>query len=122
MLPAILPSSQLSTFVPVLYDMQHEAAHQATLDPIAMETTRHAIVNRLPKVAQDWHDKWRAVDCFTQEIKGVVHPWLATRPWAKMWSLYDGQDVLNEIDPQFGENITRHIQRVIDEDLFHVFG
>ncbi len=25
----------------------------------------------------------------------------------EMWSLYDGQDVLNEVDPRFSENITR---------------
>ena len=37
-----------------------------------------------------------------------------------MWSLYDGRDVLNEIDPHFGDNIARHIQGVIETDVFHV--
>ena len=37
-----------------------------------------------------------------------------------MWSLYDGRDVLNEIDPRFGDNIANHIQGVIENDLFHV--
>src|SRR5262245_20214922 len=37
-----------------------------------------------------------------------------------MWSLYDGRDVLNEIDPKFAANIARHIERVIETDLFHV--
>ena len=37
-----------------------------------------------------------------------------------MWSLYDGRDVLNEIDPRFGDNIANHIQAVIENDLFHV--
>ena len=38
----------------------------------------------------------------------------------EMWSLYDGQDVLNEVDPQFSENIRRHIDRVLVGDPFHV--
>jgi 4-hydroxyphenylacetate 3-monooxygenase len=37
-----------------------------------------------------------------------------------MWSLYDGRDVLNEIDPRFGDNIERHIRRVLQQDIFHV--
>jgi len=37
-----------------------------------------------------------------------------------MWSLYDGSEVLAEIDPRFAENIERHIGRVLREDLFHV--
>jgi hypothetical protein len=38
----------------------------------------------------------------------------------EMWSLYDGRDVLNEIDPRFGDNIANHIQGVIENDPFHV--
>ena len=26
----------------------------------------------------------------------------------EMWSLFDGQDVLNEVNPRFSENIRRH--------------
>ena len=37
-----------------------------------------------------------------------------------MWSLFDGQDVLNEVDPQFSANIRRHIQAVLEADPFHV--
>ena len=37
-----------------------------------------------------------------------------------MWSLYDGQDVLNQVDPQFSKNIKNHIHKVIDQDPFHV--
>ena len=52
-----------------LYDMQHEAAHQPVLTYLDGKD-RHAIVNRLPKVTEDWDDKWRAVDCFLQDIGG----------------------------------------------------
>ena len=38
----------------------------------------------------------------------------------EMWSLYDGQDVLNEVDPQFSKNIRDHVDRVISIDPFHV--
>ena len=37
-----------------------------------------------------------------------------------MWSLYDGRDVLNEIYLRFGDNIDRHIHRVLQQDIFHV--
>ena len=37
-----------------------------------------------------------------------------------MWSLYDGQEMLNEVDPQFSENIRRHVDRAVHEDPFHV--
>jgi 4-hydroxyphenylacetate 3-monooxygenase len=37
-----------------------------------------------------------------------------------MWSLFDGQDVLNEVDPQFSANIRRHIDAVLKTDPFHV--
>src|SRR6516164_10626748 len=37
-----------------------------------------------------------------------------------MWSLLDGREMLSEIDPRFGDNIDRHIRRVLQQDLFHV--
>ena len=38
----------------------------------------------------------------------------------EMWSLFDGQDVLNEIDPAFSANIARHVRRAQLLDPFHV--
>jgi len=38
----------------------------------------------------------------------------------EMWSLWDGKDVLNEVDPRFGDNIENHIFRVLENDIFHV--
>lgn len=38
----------------------------------------------------------------------------------EVWSLYDGQDLLNEVDPRFSENIRRHVRKAIHEDPFHV--
>ena len=38
----------------------------------------------------------------------------------EMWSLFDGQDVLNEVDPRFSANIRRHIDQACCGDPFHV--
>ena len=37
-----------------------------------------------------------------------------------MWSLYDGQDVLDEIDPQFSAHIRHHVRHAELADPFHV--
>ena len=101
-----------------MYDMQHDNEHAATLT-YQENGDSHSIFNRLPKVQQDWHDKWQAVDTVLADIGGVVTR-VGDETVGEMWSLYDGRDVLDEIDPQFSENITRHIHRVIETDVFHV--
>ena len=53
------------------------------------------------------------------EINGVVAR-VGDETIGEMWSLYDGRDVLNEIDPRYGDNITRHINAVTEQDIFHV--
>ena len=47
------------------------------------------------------------------DIGGVVTR-VGDETVGEMWSLYDGRDVLNEIDPRFGDNIANHIQAVIE--------
>jgi 4-hydroxyphenylacetate 3-monooxygenase len=37
-----------------------------------------------------------------------------------MWSLYDGQDVLDEIDPSFSAQIRHHVRHAALADPFHV--
>jgi 4-hydroxyphenylacetate 3-monooxygenase len=73
----------------------------------------------LPLSQQDWLDKRRAVETVLDEIAGVVTR-VGDETVGEMWSLYDGQDVLNEADPRFAENIRNHVQRLIDRDPFHV--
>jgi len=53
------------------------------------------------------------------DIKGVVTR-VGDETVGKCGRSIDGRDVLNEIDPRFGQNITRHIQSVIETDVFHV--
>lgn len=105
-----------------IYDMAHEEPTRDIMSYIDEGTNEpNAIGLRLPKTQQDWHDKRRAVDTIMSEIGGVVVR-VGDETVGEMWSLYDGQDVLNEVDPQFAGNIEKHILRVLHEDLFHVSG
>jgi 4-hydroxyphenylacetate 3-monooxygenase len=102
-----------------IYDMQHELATQDALTYVAEPDERHAIANKLPMSQQDWWDKRRATDTVLDAIGGVVTR-VGDETVGEMWSLFDGQDILNEVNPQFSENIRRHITRVLHRDLFHV--
>ncbi len=42
------------------------------------------------------------------------------RDGGEMRSLYDAKDILNEVDPQFAQNIEPHIRQVLHDDAFHV--
>jgi 4-hydroxyphenylacetate 3-monooxygenase len=101
-----------------MYDMQHEDRHTGVLT-YKEASVSHSIFNRLPREQQDWHDKRNAVDAVLNEVRGVVTR-VGDETVGEMWSLYDGRDVLAEIDPRFADNISRHIQRVIENDVFHV--
>ena len=103
-----------------IYDLAHEPATQDVMsyvDPLTGE--RNPIGSRLPRTRQDWTDKRRAVDAVMDDLGGVVTR-VGDETVGEMWSLYDGQDVLNEIDPRFSENIRRHVQRAAVDDPFHV--
>jgi 4-hydroxyphenylacetate 3-monooxygenase len=80
---------------------------------------RFAIGLRLPFEKQDWQDKRDAVDLMTRDIGGVVTR-MGDETIGEMWSLWDGKDILNEIDPRFAQNIERHIRQAIKADPFHV--
>jgi 4-hydroxyphenylacetate 3-monooxygenase len=103
-----------------IYDMAHEKATQDVMS-YADETTgeRNAIGLKLPYTQQDWHDKRLAVDTVLDDVGGIATR-VGDETIGEMWSLYDGKDVLNEVDPRFAENIERHIQRTLHEDPFHV--
>jgi 4-hydroxyphenylacetate 3-monooxygenase len=101
-----------------IYDMQHAAA---TRDLLAYqeEGEWNAIANKLPRSQADWSDKRRATDTVLEAIGGVVTR-VGDETVGEMWSLFDGQNVLNEVDPQFSANIRRHIDAVLKGDPFHV--
>ena len=101
-----------------IYDMAHD---ENTEDLMTYEENgeRFATGLKLPHSQEDWWKKRRATDLVFEDAKGVITR-VGDETVGEMWSLYDGQDVLNEVDPQFSENIKRHIDKVIKDDPFHV--
>jgi 4-hydroxyphenylacetate 3-monooxygenase len=98
--------------------MQHEEAHRDIMTE-EQDGERNALGSALPRTQDDWWAKRRATDHMLNEIGGVVTR-VGDETVGEMWSLFDGQDVLNEVDPQFSKNIETHIHRVLREDPFHV--
>ncbi len=102
-----------------MYDMAHEAAHRAVMAYEGPAGEGFSRATKPPTTHQDWHDKRAWVDAVMNEIGGVVIR-VGDETVGEMWSLYDGRKILDEIDPQFSENITRHIARAHERDIFHV--
>src|SRR5712691_6631265 len=101
-----------------MYDMSHEAP-SADIMSFSDANERYSTLLRPPTEKSHWHEKWRAIDFYLNDIRGVLTR-VGDETVGEMWSLLDGRDVLNEIDPRFGDNIDRYIRRVLQEDLFHV--
>ncbi|SIT16411.1 4-hydroxyphenylacetate 3-hydroxylase family protein [Insolitispirillum peregrinum] len=101
-----------------IYDMQHDPAHAHLMTYQEGDETS-AIANRLPLVQADWWDKRRATDAILDTVGGVVTR-VGDETVGEMWSLFDGQDILNDVDPQFARNIRDHIHHVLHRDPFHV--
>src|ERR1700726_706000 len=101
-----------------IYDMQHAASSRELL-AYQGDGEWNAVANKLPRVQADWSDKRRATDPVLEAIGGVVTR-VGDETVGEMWSLFDGQNVLNEVDPQFSANIRTHIDAVLHGDPFHV--
>ena len=101
-----------------IYDMAHE---EATRDTMSYEENgeRFSVGLKLPFTREDWHAKRAATNAVLEEVGGIVTR-VGDETAGEMWSLFDGQDILNEVDPRFSENIRNHIHRVIMTDPFHV--
>ena len=101
-----------------IYDMAHDPATRDIMT-CTEGGQRNAVGNKLPHTQQDWWDKRRATDTVLERIGGVVTR-VGDETVGEMWSLFDGRDVLNEVDPQFARNIEAHIESVLVHDPFHV--
>lgn len=101
-----------------IYDMQHESATRPVLS-YQENGEWQAVANKLPRTQEDWWAKRRATDSVLEAIGGVVTR-VGDETGGEMWSLFDGQDVLNEVDPQFSANIRRHVEGLLKVDPFHV--
>ncbi len=103
-----------------IYDMAHEDKYRSVMSyEIDGTSERNCIGHKLPRTRQDWEDKRQAIDAVMKDIGGVVIR-ISDETVGELWSLYDGQDVLKEVDPRFSENIVRHIDLVVQNDSFHV--
>ncbi|MBL8895300.1 MAG: 4-hydroxyphenylacetate 3-hydroxylase family protein, partial [Rhizobiales bacterium] len=101
-----------------IYDMAHEPKLQGLMT-FEENGERSPIGLKLPFTPKDWEDKRKAVDAVMWDIGGVVTR-VGDETIGEMWSLWDGKDILNEIDPRFAQNIEKHIHRAIKLDPFHV--
>jgi 4-hydroxyphenylacetate 3-monooxygenase len=103
-----------------IYDMAHEAATRDIMSYVEPDSGERCCIGyKLPMAQGDWQAKRRAVDTVMNDIGGVVIR-VGDETIGEMWSLYDGRDVLNEVDPQFSKNIETHIGKALRSDTFHV--
>jgi 4-hydroxyphenylacetate 3-monooxygenase len=103
-----------------IYDLANEAATQEVMtycDPDTGEL--NAVASKLPRSQQDWHSKRAAIDLVQREARGVVTR-IGDETVGELWSLLDGQEVLNAVDPRFAQNIRQHVDRTVFTDPFHV--
>ena len=101
-----------------IYEMQHEKATRTVMTYEDNGET-FSVGLKLPYIQEDWQAKRTATDAVFEDIGGVVTR-VGDETVGEMWSLFDGQDVLNQVDPQFSVNIANHIDKVIKDDPFHV--
>jgi 4-hydroxyphenylacetate 3-monooxygenase len=105
-----------------IYDLAHEDATREVMSYVDVESgERCAVGSKPPLTKEDWRAKRAAVDTVLDDVGGVVTR-VGDETVGEMWSLFDGQDVLAEIDPTFSENIARHVRRAALLDPFHVSG
>ena len=103
----------------LIYDMQHDPGFADALSYRSPTGEVCAVALKLPRTRDDWHAKREAVEAVLNEIGGVVTR-VGDETVGEMWSLFDGQSILDEADPAFSENIRRHVDRVVRLDPFHV--
>jgi 4-hydroxyphenylacetate 3-monooxygenase len=101
-----------------IYDMAHDPATHNVMT-VVQDDDVNAVGNALPYTQDDWWAKRRATDAVLEDVGGIVTR-VGDETVGEMWSLFDGADVLSEIDPQFARNIENHIHKVLKADPFHV--
>lgn len=101
-----------------IYDMQHDSVTRKLMT-VEQDGETNAIGNILPLTQEDWWAKRLATDTVLEDIGGIVTR-VGDETVGEMWSLYDGQDLLNQVDPQFSKNIENHVRNVVSADPFHV--
>ncbi|WP_144462124.1 4-hydroxyphenylacetate 3-hydroxylase family protein [Siminovitchia fortis] len=102
-----------------MYDMPHEDRYRETLTATLPDGEVISRAYNPPKSKEDLTAIRNHVETVLDDLGGVVYR-VGDETIGEMWSLYDAQDKLNEINPIYADNIKYHIDRVAREDLFHV--
>jgi 4-hydroxyphenylacetate 3-monooxygenase len=102
-----------------IYDMQHEPEFAPTMSYRDDRGALSSVGMKLPLTQADWHAKRAATDAVLDEVGGIVTR-VGDETVGEIWSLFDGKEVLDSVDPQFSQNVRRHIDRVVRNDPFHV--
>ncbi len=93
-----------------IYDLAHESHTRDVMSYVDAETGERCPVGaKLPLTKEDWYRKRTAVDTVFDDLGGIVTR-VGDETVGEMWSLFDGQDVLNEINPAFSEHIRHHVR------------
>ncbi|WP_455355715.1 4-hydroxyphenylacetate 3-hydroxylase family protein [Streptomyces sp. SYSU K217416] len=103
-----------------IYDMAHDPATRDVMtyrDPETGEV--NAVQQKPPTTREDWDAKRAATDAVLSDVGGVVTR-VGDETIGEVWSLIDGQDVLNKINPTYSANVRRHINQACFGDPFHV--
>ncbi|MFL5831055.1 MAG: 4-hydroxyphenylacetate 3-hydroxylase N-terminal domain-containing protein, partial [Solirubrobacteraceae bacterium] len=88
-----------------IYDMAHDPKTRDVMSYVDTETNERCPVGaKLPLTRDDWHAKRTAVDAVMDDLNGIVTR-VGDETVGEMWSLFDGQDVLNEINPALSQHI-----------------
>lgn len=112
-------------FVPIvnakarMYDMNHEARYADVCTTTLPDGDKICRAFKLPKEKEDLTGIRQYVETVLDDLGGVVYR-VGDETIGEMWSLYDAQDRLNQIDPTYATNIKYHVDRVARKDLFHV--
>ncbi|MBL4950858.1 4-hydroxyphenylacetate 3-hydroxylase family protein [Neobacillus sp. OS1-32] len=102
-----------------MYDMAFE---KELADKLTTTLPDGEVVSRAYKAPESKEDLAairKHVETVLDDLGGIVYR-VGDETIGEMWSLYDAQDRLNQIDPTYAENIRYHVDRVAREDLFHV--
>lgn len=102
-----------------IYDMNHEARYADTCTATLPDGEKICRAYKLPKEKEDLAAIRRYVETVLDDLGGVVYR-VGDETIGEMWSLYDAQERLNQIDPTYANNIKYHVDRVARQDLFHV--
>ena len=103
-----------------IYDLAHESATRDVMSYVDAETGERCPTGaRLPLSKDDWHAKRLAVDTVLDDVGGIVTR-VGDETVGEIWSLYDGQEILDEIDPAYSAHIQHHVRHAALADPFHV--